>query len=164
MKIEHENMVNIAGGNYQYNTLANSSSRGGTRGTKSKRRKFVPQHSEFYYKLETLTDKIHVFKNIFYSKSPKYQGGSIAALQKPGQTFDASPMMQNLQSRLRIGLKNQPSGSTLVTPKLANCLKGDITRKVIFTGIQSSITSQQSFHQKLKENPSFMINRPRGED
>jgi hypothetical protein len=31
------------------------------------------KHSDFYYKLRLLNDKIHVFTNIFYSKVPKYQ-------------------------------------------------------------------------------------------
>lgn len=31
------------------------------------------KHSDFYYRLKKLNDKIHVFTNIFYNKVPKYQ-------------------------------------------------------------------------------------------
>jgi hypothetical protein len=31
------------------------------------------KHSDFYYQLRLLNDKIHVFTSIFYNKVPKYQ-------------------------------------------------------------------------------------------
>ena len=30
------------------------------------------KHSEFYYKLRGLQDRIHLFKGMFYAKQPKY--------------------------------------------------------------------------------------------
>ena len=34
--------------------------------------KMKSKHSEFYYKLQTLNDKIYVFRTHFYSKMPAY--------------------------------------------------------------------------------------------
>ena len=31
------------------------------------------KHSDFYYKLRLLNDKIHIFTSIFYSRVPNYQ-------------------------------------------------------------------------------------------
>ena len=31
------------------------------------------KHSDFYYKLSDLTQKIQVYKKVFYSKTPKYE-------------------------------------------------------------------------------------------
>lgn len=30
------------------------------------------QHTEFYYKLQNLTEKIVLYKQLFYTKKPKY--------------------------------------------------------------------------------------------
>ena len=35
--------------------------------------KMKQKHSEFYYKLQTLNDKIYVFRTHFYTKMPAYQ-------------------------------------------------------------------------------------------
>lgn len=35
--------------------------------------KMKSQHSAFYYRLQTLNDKIFVFRSIFYSKMPSFQ-------------------------------------------------------------------------------------------
>lgn len=35
--------------------------------------KMKAKHSEFYYRLQTLNDKIFVFRNIYYNKIPNYQ-------------------------------------------------------------------------------------------
>lgn len=35
--------------------------------------KMKSQHSEFYYRLQTLNDKILVFRSIFYNRMPSYQ-------------------------------------------------------------------------------------------
>lgn len=34
--------------------------------------KMKKKHSDFYYKLNILNDKIHIFTSIFYDKVPKY--------------------------------------------------------------------------------------------
>jgi hypothetical protein len=34
--------------------------------------KMKSKHSEFFYKLQTLNDKIYVFRKIFYSKMPRH--------------------------------------------------------------------------------------------
>jgi hypothetical protein len=31
------------------------------------------KHSDFYYRLKLLNDKIHIYTSIFYSKVPSYQ-------------------------------------------------------------------------------------------
>jgi len=31
------------------------------------------KHSEFWYKLENLNDKIYIFRSIFYTRMPAYQ-------------------------------------------------------------------------------------------
>jgi hypothetical protein len=35
--------------------------------------KMKKKHSDFYYRLRLLNDKIHIYTSIFYSKVPKYQ-------------------------------------------------------------------------------------------
>jgi hypothetical protein len=35
--------------------------------------KLKSKHSEFYYRLETLNDKIFIYRSVFYSKMPAYQ-------------------------------------------------------------------------------------------
>mmetsp|Transcript_24000 Transcript_24000/g.36870 ORF Transcript_24000/g.36870 Transcript_24000/m.36870 type:complete len:101 (+) Transcript_24000:514-816(+) len=35
--------------------------------------KMKSKHSEFWYKLQTLNDKIFIFRSIFYTKMPSYQ-------------------------------------------------------------------------------------------
>ena len=35
--------------------------------------KMKKRHSDFYYKLTLLNEKINIFTNIFYSKVPQYQ-------------------------------------------------------------------------------------------
>lgn len=34
--------------------------------------KLKKKHSDFYYRLRLLNDKIHIFTNIFYNKVPLY--------------------------------------------------------------------------------------------
>jgi len=34
--------------------------------------KMKSKHSEFWYKLETLNDKIYIFRSIFYSRMPAF--------------------------------------------------------------------------------------------
>lgn len=31
------------------------------------------KHSDFWYRLQTLNDKIHIYRQLFYAKMPKYQ-------------------------------------------------------------------------------------------
>ena len=40
------------------------------------------KHSEFYYKLQTLNDKIYVFRTHFYTKMPAYQRAFLEKKQK----------------------------------------------------------------------------------
>jgi hypothetical protein len=35
--------------------------------------KMKKKHSDFYYKLRLLNDKIHIFTSIFYNRVPNYQ-------------------------------------------------------------------------------------------
>ena len=35
--------------------------------------KMKSKHSEFYYRLQTLNDKIFVFRNVYYDKMPNFQ-------------------------------------------------------------------------------------------
>lgn len=35
--------------------------------------KMKSKHSEFYYRLQTLNDKIFIFRNIYYDKMPSFQ-------------------------------------------------------------------------------------------
>jgi len=35
--------------------------------------KMKKKHSDFYYRLSILNDKIHIFTQLFYSKVPHYQ-------------------------------------------------------------------------------------------
>lgn len=49
--------------------------------------KMKSQHSAFYYQLQTLNDKILVFRNIFYNKMPNYQK---AFLQKKQEKLEVS--------------------------------------------------------------------------
>lgn len=44
--------------------------------------KMKQKHSEFYYKLQTLNDKIYVFRTHFYTKMPAYQKAFIEKKQK----------------------------------------------------------------------------------
>jgi len=44
--------------------------------------KMKSKHSEFWYKLQTLNDKIFIFRSIFYTKMPSYQRHYINKKQK----------------------------------------------------------------------------------
>ena len=39
------------------------------------------KHSEFYYKLQTLNDKIYIYRSVYYSKMPAYQRAFIEKKQ-----------------------------------------------------------------------------------
>ncbi len=44
--------------------------------------KMKSKHSEFWYKLQTLNDKIFIFRSIFYTKMPSFQRNYISKRQK----------------------------------------------------------------------------------
>ena len=52
------------------------------------------KHSDFYYRLRVLTDKIHVFTSIFYNKMPTYQ---VKWIEKKKKDLEEKLKKQRLQ-------------------------------------------------------------------
>lgn len=74
--------------------------------------KMKSQHSEFYYRLQTLNDKILVFRSIFYNKMPSYQRAFLQkkqqelefTLQEQKKLFEAQ--MQSIEARINRKMKS----------------------------------------------------------
>lgn len=74
-------------------------------------------HSDFYYRLQTLNDKIYVFRNVFYTKVPSYQK---AFYEKKRQALEEKLNKQKLQFEkemkdIQLKLHAKPRSSNLIS-------------------------------------------------
>ena len=124
------------------------------------------KHSDFYYKLRLLNEKIHVFTDVFYNKMPNYQKFWEVKKQKELQELLISKR-EELEEELRqVALaekKKKRKPELGAGGSFKGGLLGDNLRRLGRKGLKKTFTSQNvtSLASKGRDKPDSLLPTPK---